>query len=105
MNTSNFTKIQVVSTIVSLLPMVIYLIAWGKLPEQMQVNVMPNPSHLPRVAVAFILPIILAIVHLIITFVIRNRATNENKPNLMWLCFLSPIISIIANIPILHMNI
>ena len=105
MNTSNFSKIQVVSTIVSLLPMVIYLIAWGNLPEQMQVNIMPNPLYLPREVVAFVIPVILAIIHLILTFVIRNRAIKENKPKLMWLCFLMPAISILANIPLLHMNI
>ena len=105
MNTSSFGKIQVVSTIVSLLPMVIYLIAWGNLPEQMQVNVMQNPLYLSRAVVAFVIPTILAIVHLILTFAIRNRAVKENKPNLMWLCFLMPAISIVANIPILHVNI
>jgi len=105
MKTVNFTKFQVVSTIVSLLPMVIYLIIWGNLPEQMQVNIMPNPLYLSKAVVAFVIPIVLAIVHLILTFIIRSSATNENKPNIMWLCFLLPIISILGNIPILHMNI
>jgi len=105
MNKSNFTKFQVVSTIVSLLPMVIYLITWGNLPVQMRANVMPNSLYLPRVVIAVVMPIAGALIHLAITFVIRNRATKENKPNMMWLCFLMPLISILANIPILHMNI
>jgi len=105
MNKSNFTKFQVVSTIVSLLPMVIYLIVWGNLPAQMQANVMPNPLYLPRAVIAFVMPVVGAFIHLVLTFVIRNRATKENRPNMMWLCFLMPLISIVANIPILHMNI
>jgi len=105
MNALNFTKIQAVSTIVSLLPMVIYLIVWSNLPEQMQANIMPNPLYLPRAVLAFVIPIVLAIIHLVVTFVIRNRATRENKPNIIWWCFLMPVISIVANIPILHMNI
>ena len=105
MNTSNFTKIQVVSTIVSLLPMVIYLIAWGNLPEQMQANIMPNPLYLPSVIVAFVIPIIFTVIHVILTFVIRNHAVKENKPNVIWLCWLLPVISIVANIQLLHMNI
>ena len=104
MKTSFFTKIQVVSTIVSLLPMVINLIVWSDLPEQMQVNVMPNSLYLPRAAVVFVIPIILAIVHLIVTFVIRNQATKANKPNYMWLCFLMPVMFILGNILLLNMN-
>ena len=105
MNTSNFTKIQAVSTIVSLLPMVIYLIAWGNLSEQMQVNIMPDPLYLPRAVATIVIPITLTVVHLILTFVIRNYAIKENKPNAIWLCWLMPVISIVANIPLLHMNI
>jgi len=105
MNTSNFSKIQVVSTIVSLLPMVIYLIAWGNLPVQMQANIMPNPLYLPRAVVAFVIPVIFAVIHVILTFVIRNHAIKENRPSVIWLCWLLPIISIVANIPLLHMNI
>ena len=105
MNTSNFTKIQAVSTLVSLLPMVVYLIAWGNLPAQMQVNIMPDPLYLPRAVAAIVIPIALAIVHLILTFVIRNHVIKENKPNTIWLCWLLPVISILANIPLLHVNI
>jgi len=105
MNKSNFTTIQVVSTIVSLLPLVIYLIVWSILPTQMQVDIMPNPLLLPRAVPAIVIPIVLAIIHLIVTFVIRNYATKENKPNAIWLCWIMPVISILANIPILHMNI
>jgi len=105
MNSSNFTKMQVVSTFVSLLPMVIYIIVWSNLPEQMQANIMPNPLFLPRAVVAFVVPIALAIVHIVITFVIRNYAKKENKPNTIWLCWLTPIMSIVANIQLLHMNI
>jgi len=85
--------------------MVIYLIAWSNLPQQMQVNIMPNPLYLPRAVVAFVIPAVLAIVHLALTFVIRNDAIRKNKPNLIWLCFLMPAISTVANIPLLHMNI
>jgi len=105
MNTSNFIKTQAVSTVVSLLPMVIYLIVWASLPEQMQVNIMPNPLFLPRAVVAFVMPIIFAIIHFTLTFVIRSYAEKENKPNAIWLCWLMPVISIVANIPLLHMNI
>ena len=98
MKTSSFTKIQVVSTVVSLLPLAINIITWGNLPERMQVNVMPNPLFLPRVIVAVVIPILLTIVHVVITFIIRNRAIKENKPNYMWLCFLMPAISILAMI-------
>jgi len=98
MNTSFFTKIQAVSTIVSLLPLVVNIITWHNLPEQMQVNVMPSPLFLPRVVAALVVPILLVIVHIIITFVIRNRAIKENKPNYIWLCFLMPAISILVMI-------
>lgn len=105
MNASKFTKIQVVSTLVSLLPIVIYLIAWSNLPEQMQVNVMPSSLYLSRAVVGFVIPIIFTIVHIILTFVIRNHSIKENKPNIMWLSFLMPVMSILGSIPILNMNI
>ena len=105
MNTSKFTIIQVVSTLVSLIPIVIFLIMWGNLPEQMQVNVMPNPFYLSKVMAGFVIPIIVTIIHVIITFVIRKRAIVDNKPNLMWLSFLMPVLSVAGCIPILIMNI
>jgi len=105
MNTSNFTKIQAVSMVLSLVPMVIYLIAWGRLPEQLQVNIMPNSLYLSRVVVVFVIPTVLAIVNLILTFVIRKQATKENKPKMIWLCFLMPVLLILGSIPLLQMNI
>jgi len=98
MDTSKFTKIQVISTLISLLPLAVNLITWGSLPEQMQVNVMPNPLYLPRIVAAVIIPIVGVIIHVSITFVIRNRAIKENKPNYMWLCFFMPAVGILAMI-------
>ena len=96
MNASKFTKIQATSTLVSLLPLVINLITWSSLPEQMQVNVMPSPLFLPKVIAAVVIPIVLVIVHVLLTFVIRNRAVKENKPNYIWLCFLMPAVGMLA---------
>jgi len=98
MNTSKFTKIQVISTLISLLPLAVNLITWSSLPEQMQVNVMPNPLFLPRIAAAVIIPIVGTIIHIGITFVIRNRALKENKPSYIWLCFLMPAVGLLAMI-------
>ena len=106
MTASKFIKIQVLSTAIALiLPIAIYLIMWNSLPEQIQVNVMTNPLYLSRTIVAFVIPAALSVVHLIITFVIRHRAIKEGKPQIMWLCFLLPLLSIIGMIPILTMNI
>jgi len=98
MNTSKFTKIQVISTLVSLLPLAFNLITWGSLPEQMQVNIMPNPLFLPRIVAAVFIPIVGVIIHVSITFMIRIHAVKENKPNYMWLCFLMPVVGIFAMI-------
>lgn len=105
MKIANFRKLQVLTTLASLLPIVMYLVMWNSLPAQMQANIMPTPLLLSRTLVAFVIPAALAIIHLIVSFAIVDRAKKENNPRIMWLCWLMPLVGIIANIPLLLMNI
>jgi len=101
--TRNFGKIKALTTLLCLAPIVMYLIMWDSLPEQMRANVMTNPLMLPRIVVALVIPIGLAIVHFVVTFVISSQV--KDNPKVMWCCLIMPIVAFLANIPILLMNI
>jgi len=87
------------------LPIAIFLILWGRLPEQMQVNIMPNPLMLSRTVVTFAIPVALTVIHLIASFAIVNYARKENQSKAIGLCWLTPIINVLAIVPLLLMNI
>lgn len=106
----------IITTIVCLLPLVLSLVLYSRLPEQIAVHwdSVGNPNgYLPKALAAFGLPVFLAVINVMLIFFVSNDPKKENTPRfvmglLFWLIpvmslILMPItlfISIGANIPI-----
>jgi len=103
-------RLFALSTLICLLPVVLYLIVWSRLPEQMGMHwgssgVEPSWT-MPRAWAIFVLPVFLAIVHILVVVFVHHDPKREKQPKAMQnlIFWLLPIISIFANLVLLLMN-
>jgi uncharacterized membrane protein len=108
MKTTNDKKFLVLSTFICLLPIIMFLITYNNLPEYMRMSwgTQAIILMLPKQLAIFVLPLILAAVHLLVIFLRRKDPKKENTSvALQYLIdWLTPVLSIFLNTLILLAN-
>ena len=92
----------IISTVITLLPIIIGLLLWNKLPETVPIHWNAQgeiDGYAPKLFAVITLPIIMAVLNLVCIFAIhtdnKNRGQNKKLLNLSY--FICPIISIIIS--------
>jgi len=93
-------KSAIISTVVCLLPLVLSVVLFNNLPEQIAIhfnNAGEADNYLPKAVAAFGLPILLAVINLYSHFRVNKDPKNENAAESLKVCarWLAPLLSVI----------
>ena len=107
MKTTKDKRFLVLTTLICLLPIAMYLVAYQYLPEDMRVTWGVSAIRtLPRPIAIFVLPVALALVHLLVAFLTQKDPRKENASMALQhlVGWIVPVVSIFVNTIVLLSN-